>query len=111
MTMSGFDGWRTGLTSHPPVVVLGGANALSVTRSIGARGVPVFFCGDRWASARLSRFCEQFVEVGTGTSDRYLEPLNEHGPNHGALIPCGDDSLEFVADNRMLLEEMGYTPI
>lgn len=51
------------------------------------------------------------VEVGTGTSDRYLEPLNEHGPNHGALIPCGDDSLEFIADNRMLLEEMGYTPI
>lgn len=100
------------MTTRTPVVVLGGiANALSVTRSIGARGVPVHFFGDRWATPRFSRFCTQFVEIEQGTSDRYLEPLERHGPGAGVLIPCGDDALEFVAHNRELLETMGYTPI
>lgn len=95
-----------------PVVVLGGlANALSVARSLGRRGVPVFCFGDRWSSVRLSRYCTRFVEVDPGDFNRYLEPLQQSGPGRGVLIPCGDDGLELVAHHRSLLQEMGYAPI
>lgn len=95
-----------------PVVLLGGlANALSVTRSLGKQGIPVFCFGDRWADVRFSRFCTKFVVAGQGDFNRYLSPLEHHGPGRGVLLPCGDDALELVGHRRGLLEKMGYTPI
>jgi D-aspartate ligase len=95
-----------------PVVILGGlANALSVGRSLGARGIPVHFFGDRWAGLRFSRYCREFVAIGPGEPDRYWEPLLARGPGRGVVIPCGDDALEFVAHRREGLEAAGYLPI
>src|SRR6516162_2521037 len=42
----------------PPVVVLGGtANALSIARSLGRRGVPVYALNDADSHVRCSRWC------------------------------------------------------
>lgn len=100
------------VTAQTPVVLLGGqVNSLSVGRSLGARGIPVHFIGDRSAGLRFSRYCDTFTVVGPGDSTRYLAPLQQRGPGTGVIIPCGDDGLEFVAENRQLLTDMGYTPI
>ena len=99
-------------TTQTPVVLLGGlANSLSVGRSLGARGIPIHCIGDRFAGLRFSRYCDAFTVVGPGDSIRYLPPLQQHGPGAGVIIPCGDDGLEFVAQNRQTLVDMGYTPI
>jgi predicted ATP-grasp superfamily ATP-dependent carboligase len=99
-------------TTQTPVVLLGGMeNSLSVGRSLGARGIPVHFIGDRSAGLRFSRYCDTFTVADPGDSTRYLAPLQQHGPGTGVIIPCGDDGLEFVAQNRQVLADMGYTPI
>lgn len=95
-----------------PAVVLGGqANALSVARRLGARGIPVHVFADGDAPARFTRYRAAFVAVAPGPDDRYLEPLRTHGPGAGVIIPCGDDGLRFVATHRSELETMGYLPV
>lgn len=95
-----------------PVVLLGGlANSLSVARSLGARGVPIHYIGDRWANVRFSRYLTSFVALEPGPANRYMAPLRRSGLVGAVVIPCGDDGLEFVARNRQELASLGFIAI
>jgi D-aspartate ligase len=99
-------------TTSPPAILLGGeATAVSVARSLGRAGVPVWALGRRSDPVRRSRHCSRFVEVGGDDMQaRWLEWL--HGAPAGAVVlPCEDDGLELVARNRSALLERGLVPI
>jgi predicted ATP-grasp superfamily ATP-dependent carboligase len=97
-----------------PAVLLGGeAIALSVARSLGARGVPVFALGHaRYDPVQWSRHCTSFAHLGSGegVQERWLEWL-EAGPRGAVVLPCSDDALELVASRRPELVAMGYRPL
>ena len=92
--------------------MLGGdLGALSVTRSLGAAGIPVYVLGHAGSIAASSRFCTALVDLGSGegVQARWLDWLRE-GPSGAVLLACNDDGLEFVARNRPELVALGYRP-
>jgi D-aspartate ligase len=96
----------------PPAVVIGGnANAVSVARSLGRRGVDVTVYGDRHGHVRYSRFCAEYVDVGggPGVADRWLGHLLDR-PLEAVLLPCDDEALTLIAQNRESLTRAGYQP-
>jgi D-aspartate ligase len=97
-----------------PAVLLGGESiALSVARSLGARGVPVFALGHAgYDPVQWSRHCTSFTHLGSGegVQERWLEWL-ETGPRGAVVLPCSDDGLELVASRRPELVAMGYRPL
>jgi D-aspartate ligase len=96
--------------SRPPVVLLGGeAVTVSAARSLHADGVRVYALGARTDPVRRSRACHSFTDLGAyeGVQERWLEWL-AGGPKGAVLLPCNDDSLELLARQRPLLEELGY---
>lgn len=99
----------------PPAILLGGeAIAVSACRSLGWAGVRVHALGDARDPVRKSRWCNEFVAVGskTGVVDRYLEWLEKDGPRDGAVIlACDDYGVEMIAGNRERLLEWGYRPV
>src|SRR5436190_6674488 len=97
-----------------PAVLRGGeAIAVSACRSLGWSGVRVHALGDEHDPVRRSRWCHEFVAVGSkeGVTDRYLEWLEDSGPRGAAILPCDDYGVEVIARNRALLEEWGYRPV
>ena len=98
----------------PPAVLLGGeAIAVSACRSLAWSGVRVHALGDEHDPVRRSRWCHEFVAVGSkeGVIDRYLEWLEDSGPRGAAILPCDDYGVEMIARNRARLEEWGYRPV
>jgi predicted ATP-grasp superfamily ATP-dependent carboligase len=99
----------------PPAILLGGeAIAVSACRSLGWAGVRVHALGHARDPVRRSRWCHEFVAVGSkeGVIERYLEWLESGGPRGGAVIlPCDDYGVEMIARNRARLEEWGYAPV
>ena len=96
----------------PPAIVLGGnANAVSVARSLGSRGVRVTALGNGHDQVRHSRFCAEFVDVVPGQSihDSWLDWLSRD--RSGAVVlPCDDDALELIGRHRADLTSLGYRP-
>jgi D-aspartate ligase len=102
------------MSARPPLpaVVLGGnANAISVVRSLGRRGVAVTAYGDQHPHIGRSRFCTEYVDLGTGRglADRWLQHLLER-PRDAVLLPCDDQGLALIARNRTSLVRAGYRP-
>jgi D-aspartate ligase len=97
----------------PPAILLGGeATAVSVARSLGRAGVPVWALGRRSDPVRRSRHCIRFVELG-GDDDmqaRWLEWLRG-APAGAVVLPCEDDGLELVARHRSVLVACGLVPV
>jgi D-aspartate ligase len=94
----------------PAAIVLGGgANALSIARSLGPRGVAVHLIGTPRHLGR-SRHCRYIdVPVGTaGVQASWLEYLLGPRAAHLAgavLLPGSDDGIEAIARNRPALAE------
>jgi predicted ATP-grasp superfamily ATP-dependent carboligase len=92
-----------------PAILLGGAmgNALSVARSLGRRGVPVYLLED--APSSHSRYARR-VHVSSAPSRkeawaRYLLGA-ESSPLHGAvLLACSDVGIELLIEHRAALTE------
>jgi len=101
-------------TAQPPAIVLGGVGAaLSITRSLGRRGVPVHVLGDSRSSlAGASRYCHEFVDLGSDVDvvDRWLEWLRG-APKGAVVLPCGDDGLDLVAAHADELRDWGLFPL
>ena len=96
-----------------PAVLLGaGVNGLSVARSLGRAGVPLYVLGDAGSLVANSRYRGRYValEGGDEMQARWLEWLRS-GPHGAVVLPCGDDGLELVARNRAELATLGYVPI
>ncbi len=93
----------------PPAVLLGGgANALSVARSLRTQGIRVVAPADAASDVRYSRFCEWTqLPAGPDVLSRWMHWLTEgEGASlHGSvLLPCGDDALEFIVKYRQVLK-------
>lgn len=105
---------RLSSLGRPPAVLIGGESiALSVGRSLGESGVPVYALGHETDPVRHSRHCTAFVEVGSGATgqQRSLDWLRHSGAKGAVILPCSDDGLELVARNRAELARLGYRPI
>jgi D-aspartate ligase len=96
----------------PPAVLLGETgSALSLARSLGRVGVPVYVLGSDGSSlAAASRYCTAFVELGGGEGviDRWLDWLERDGPSGAVLLPPGDEGVELIVRHSKRLEELGY---
>ncbi len=95
----------------PPVVILGGeANALSVARCLGRRGIVVHVLNRPGAEVRFSRYCHTVYAPDPGRdpeeawAEFLLGPRAE--PLHGAvLLACSDAALRLLATHRGTLAE------
>lgn len=96
--------------SRVPVLVLGGsANALSVARSLGRRGIPVRVSAPPGSPQLDSRYCaERLVSSKReGIQDHWLELLTLRGEEFAGslLLACDDDAVSFLATHRAELED------
>ncbi len=94
----------------PPAILLGGgANALSVARTLRRQGVLVLSLGNRESGLEYSRFCKWIALSGPGDiHSRWRQWFTDVGRKEyagAAIIPCGDDGLEFVLNHRAELAE------
>lgn len=92
----------------PPAILLGGTcNALSVARSLGGAGVPVYALNSADAPVAASRYCRLIRPRGgwhgvASTASYLLGPESE--PFRGAVVlACSDGELELIARNRVPL--------
>jgi predicted ATP-grasp superfamily ATP-dependent carboligase len=99
------------IDTSTPVMILGGKeNALSLVRSLGQQGITMRVSGPAACWGMASRYCHEAFRVPRErkASDYWYELLL--GPEakrlHGhILIPCCDDSIDFVARHSALLAE------
>jgi predicted ATP-grasp superfamily ATP-dependent carboligase len=90
-------------------VILGGsANALSVARSLGRRGIKVHVSVSEGRHALFSRYCTRGYPLprGVEAGDFWMQLLS--GPGHDALrgsviLTCNDEAVSFVAHHRQEL--------
>lgn len=93
----------------PPAILLGGgANALSLARSLRAHGIRVVAPAEPTSDVRYSRFCE-WVPLPPGPDIigrwlRWLTDGDDHAPRGAVLLPCGDDALELIVKHRRTLQ-------
>ena len=98
--------------TNPPAVILGGGGtALPVARSLGDAGIPVYALGGTADAVRYSRRCTNFVNLGRepGMQERWLEWLRS-APVGSVVLPCEDEGLELIANNREMLLDLGLIP-
>ena len=98
---------RSAAVASPPVIVLGGgANALSIARSLGRRGIAVYAVNEPQAHVCHSRFARRLGEAGAtadGWADWLLSDTSE--PWRGSvLLAASDEALALIAEHRPRLE-------
>ena len=86
---------------------------MPVARSLARAGIPTIALGHGDDPVRHSRFCDRFVDVGSGSGvqDRWLAWMAQEALDGAVVLPCSDDALELIARHRARLEELGYRPI
>lgn len=98
----------------PPAVVLGGSyNSLSVTRTLGRQGIPVFALGDGAGGSlvRNSRYLRDYVDVhSSATAAEEWAAWLDTAAAGAVLLPCSDTALEFLAEHREDLRRQGHFP-
>ena len=95
---------RRGIDS-PPVIVLGGeANALSVVRSLGRRGVRTYAMGDAESVVRRSRYCQWIAPPLEGGFEaswaRWLLGSESDHLKGAIVLACGDAGIRVIARHR-----------
>ena len=96
-------------TRKPVIVICGGAAALAVIRSLGAKGIPIVavsmddeefahqskFVTHRWRAPHPEKKQPEFIDF-----------LLDHSPKWrgSLLIPCSDNALSAVSRNKRILE-------
>ena len=98
---------------RPPAIVLGGMEtAVPVCRSLGRGGVTVIAYGAAEDPVRHSRYCDRYVELGSGDGNEreWLERLLAE-PAPGVLVPCSDKWVELIARNREQALARGHVPL
>lgn len=95
----------------PPVIILGGsANALSVARSLGRRGIKVYLSAAEGRHVQYSRYCTKafpFTQQVKG-NDFWRELLLGKGAGdlYGSVIfACNDEAITFIARHRAELAQ------
>lgn len=93
----------------PSVIIIGGgANALSIARSLGNMGVKVFAINKKDAAVCSSRFATRIVlDDSTNYKDVWKTFLVSDDSNQyrsSVLLAASDVGLELIANNRQVLE-------
>jgi predicted ATP-grasp superfamily ATP-dependent carboligase len=96
--------------THPVLILGGQENALSLTRSFGRKGIPVYVSGMENCFATKSRYCKGSYPVPDFNSAKgYWSDLlltDQHPELRNCVIMVGSDiAIEFVADNKEALAE------
>ncbi|PIE35365.1 carboxylate--amine ligase [candidate division KSB3 bacterium] len=95
----------------PPVLILDGShNALSITRSLGRRGIQVYNSLETHKHALFSRYCaKSFPFTNRATAQKFWGNLllTKQGEQFfgSVILTCGDEGIEFVAHNRQALAQ------
>jgi len=89
----------------PPVIILeGGANAISIARSLGRQGIKVYALNWPESYVRFSRFSEWIkTDSDNGIVESWARFLLSSESDHlegGVLLAGGDLGIEFIAKNR-----------
>jgi D-aspartate ligase len=99
------------IDTSTPVLVLGGKeNTLSLVRNLGSHGIAVRVCAPPTCWGISSRYCREAIPIPRdSTAADYWHNLLL-GPDsarlHGhILVPCCDDSIDFIAHNTEELAE------
>lgn len=95
-----------GLSSPPVILLGGGANALSIARCLGRRGIAVLAVNEPQAHVCRSRYARRIGEAGTtaeGWKDWLLSDASEPWRGSVLMAAC-DEALALVAEHRPRLE-------
>jgi predicted ATP-grasp superfamily ATP-dependent carboligase len=92
-------------------LILGGSHgALAVARSLGRRGIPVWFASNDNMLARLSRFVRKGVSWpgpnAAGAADFLLELGRRHNLRGSVLIPCADEEARLISQHHAALSQL-----
>jgi predicted ATP-grasp superfamily ATP-dependent carboligase len=94
----------------PALIVGGDHGSLSIARSLGAAGIPIYAINHAQSEVRYSRFCKwidlsKSNAVGTEAWATYLLG-SESDPLRGAvLLAASDEAIELIAEHRQSLAE------
>lgn len=92
---------------RPPVILLGGgANALSVARSLGRRGVTVYTINEPDAHVRYSRYARPIDAAGRSAESwaRWLTGAESDAWRGSVLLAASDAALKLIIEHRDLLD-------
>jgi D-aspartate ligase len=92
-------------------LVLGGSHgALAVVRSLGRRGIPVWFANDDNVLARLSRFTTKGMRWpgpnAAGAADFLLDLGRRNSLDGWVLVPCADEEARLISQNHAALSQV-----
>src|SRR5277367_1994957 len=93
----------------PGALILGGAHgSLAVARSLGRRGIPVWFATHDHPIAKYSRYVSRSFEWAgpsdKGAADWLVELSASHQPERWVLFAGGDEEVRLVARNHAMLQ-------
>ena len=83
----------------------GRENAISATRSLGRRGVPVYALNQRRYVVRLSRYCKRLNAAGESKEAwaEFLLSSRSEFLRGAFLLACSDEGLQLLLEHRMAL--------
>ncbi len=97
------------LSGLPPAILLGGGvNTLSVSRSFGREGVKVLVLSSPPSDVQYSRYAQWIpMDAGVDVQTQWFEWLTTKKEQYrgSVVLACGDDALEFLAIHRKDLED------
>jgi D-aspartate ligase len=86
------------------VVIGGDHGSLGVARSLGRRGIPIWFISDDNIIARMSCYTRRSLAWAgpgdSGAKDDLLALADRHGLQGWVLYPCGDAEVKFISQNH-----------
>ncbi|HVA48021.1 MAG TPA: ATP-grasp domain-containing protein [Pirellulales bacterium] len=94
--------------ARPPVIVVGGgANALSIARSLGRRGIPVCAVNEPGAPVCRSRYARWLAEAGASPQswEQWLTGPESDAWRGSVLLAASDAAIKLILDHRPLLAE------
>ncbi|MBA2115415.1 carboxylate--amine ligase [Bremerella alba] len=97
------------ISERPPVIVIGGgANALSIARSLGRAGIQVWALNYDYSPVRYSRFAQWLSLAGksqgkSAWADFLLGSSSDHLKG-SVIIPASDDALELLIEHYTKLK-------
>lgn len=95
-----------GVRSPPVIVMGGGANALSIARGLGRRGIAVFALNEPRAHVCHSRFARRLEQAGASADcwSRWLLSEASDAWRGSVLLAACDEALELIVEHRPRLE-------
>jgi len=100
-----------GHAASPGALILGGDHgALGIARSLGRRGIPVWFLTDDKINARFSRYTRRGFSWNGPEAPQASEFLAEFGRRNGlqgwVLFPGGDREVKLVSQHHAVLSQV-----